>query len=58
MEDFYLNTPGAKDRFFDEVALNNYKNNYEIMIRECKQWDIVEIDTFNELKAIDNAYNV
>lgn len=25
-------------------------------VRECKAEDITEIDTFNELKAIDNRY--
>ena len=29
-----------------------------ILIKECKENDIVEIDTFNELKQIDKTYDV
>lgn len=58
MEDFYLNVPGGKDCFFDEVALNHFKDHYNIVVRDCKEGDIVEIDTFNELKEIDSSYDV
>ena len=34
------------------------KENYKIYVRECKMDDIVEIDTFNELKKIDKTYDV
>ena len=33
-------------------------NDYKIYLRECKSEDIIEIDTFNELKAIDKTYDV
>ena len=31
------------------------KDHYRVEIRECHDEDIVEIDTFNELKAIDKS---
>ena len=34
------------------------KDHYRVEIRECHDEDIVEIDTFNELKAIDKTYDV
>ena len=34
------------------------KENYTVLVRECKMDDIVEIDTFNELKQIDKSYDV
>ena len=31
---------------------------YKIYLRDCNSVDIIEIDTFNELKAIDKTYDV
>ena len=50
--------PGGKERYWDVVALDYCKKNYNIGIRECSFNDIVEIDTFRELKAIDKTYDV
>jgi len=52
------NSLGGKERYWDQVPLEYYKDNYNIQIRKCKQEDIIEIDNFNELKQIDNSYNV
>lgn len=52
------NSPGGKERYWDQIPLDICKNNYKIYIRECKKEDIVEIDTFNELKQIDKTYDV
>lgn len=51
-------SPGGKEKFWDEVALTNFKKDYKIAIRPCQEGDIIEIDTFNELKQIDETYNV
>jgi len=51
------NSPGGKERYWDQVALDYFVDSYNVHIRECTFNDIVEIDTFNELKAIDNAYD-
>ena len=45
-----------KNIFYDEVPLVYCKNNYSISIRECLESDIVEIDTLDELKALDSSY--
>ena len=51
-------SPGGKERYWEQVMLDIRKNNYKIYLRECKKEDIIEIDTFNELKAIDKTYDV
>ena len=34
------------------------RDRYSVEIRECVESDIIEIDTFRELKAIDKTYDV
>lgn len=48
--------PGGKEKYWDQVALDVCINDYSVAVRECKFEDIIEIDTFNELKAIDKSY--
>lgn len=50
--------PGGKELFWTQVPLSVFHNNYKIEVRECKEGDIVEIDTFRELKAVDKTYDV
>lgn len=50
--------PGGKERYWDQVPLAVFKDAYAVEVRECTTDDIVEIDTFRELKAIDKAYDV
>ena len=52
------NMPGGKERYWDQVPLDICKANYKVNVRECKENDIIEIDTFNELKKIDPIYDV
>ena len=52
------NSPGGKEKYWEQVFLDICKKNYQIAIRECQDGDIVEIDTFSELKAIDNSYDI
>lgn len=51
-------SPGGKERYWEQVPLVFKKEHYKVEIRECFDEDIVEIDTFNELKAVDPTYNV
>lgn len=51
-------TPGGKERYWEQVPLVYRKANYSVEIQECFDEDIVEIDTFRELKAIDKTYDV
>ena len=54
--DEVFRSPGGKERYWEQVPLVYKKNNYEVHVRECSFEDITEIDTFNELKAIDPLY--
>ena len=50
--------PGGKERYWEQTALVYKKDNYTISVRECQFEDIIEIDTFNELKQIDKTYDI
>lgn len=51
-------SPGGKERYWDEVALRECIKNYKVWVRPVEKGDIIEIDTYNELKQIDSVYNV
>lgn len=53
-----FNAPGGKERYWDQVPLEFYMDNYKIAVTTCTENDIIEIDTFNELKQIDKTYDV
>lgn len=53
-----FHSPGGKEYYWEQVQLCEKKQNYKIYVRECQKEEIVEIDTFNELKQIDKAYDV
>lgn len=57
IEDVF-STPGGKERYWEQVPLVYRKENYAVEVSECFENDIVEIDTFRELKAIDRTYDV
>ena len=57
IQDVY-SSPGGKERYWEQVPLVYRKEHYKVEVRECHDDDIVEIDTFNELKAIDKTYDV
>jgi CTP:phosphocholine cytidylyltransferase-like protein len=50
------NSEGGKQKYWDEVALRDCTENYQIMVRPVQKGDIFEIDTFEELKALDHTY--
>ena len=50
------NSPGGRERYWDQVALEYFKDEYEVAVRPCSFDDIVEIDTYKELKIIDSTY--
>ena len=51
-------SPGGRERYWEQVPLVYRKDRYSVAVRECREEDIVEIDTFSELKAIDRSYDV
>ncbi|MBQ7829144.1 MAG: NTP transferase domain-containing protein [Clostridia bacterium] len=52
------NLPGGKQLYWDQVALDHCIDHYKISVRPCTFADIIEIDTFNELKQLDPVYNM
>ena len=50
--------PGGKERYWEQVPLVFCKKHYKVEVRECQENDIIEIDTFRDLKAIDKTYDV
>ena len=50
--------PGGKERYWEQVPLVFCKKHYKVEVRDCQENDIIEIDTFRELKAIDKTYDV
>ena len=57
IQDVYQ-SPGGKERYWEQVPLVYRKEHYSVEVHKCYEEDIVEIDTFNELKAIDKTYDV
>ena len=57
IQDVYA-SPGGKERYWEQVPLVYRKEHYAVEICDCTDEDIVEIDTFNELKAIDKTYDI
>ena len=50
--------PGGKERYWDQVPFSIFPEHYQVEIRPCQSSDIIEIDSFKELKAIDKTYDV
>ncbi|MCR5090928.1 MAG: NTP transferase domain-containing protein [Oscillospiraceae bacterium] len=51
-------SPGGKERYWEQVPLVYKKDHYSVEVRACHDDDIVEIDTYKELKEIDRTYDV
>lgn len=49
-------SPGGKERYWDLVPLEFFRDSYHIEVRRCTFEDIIEIDTFKDLKALDSTY--
>lgn len=56
--DTVFHSPGGKEKYWDEVSLKECIKQYHVLVRMVQRSDIVEIDTYNELKLIDPIYNV
>ena len=56
--DEVFKSPGGKEKYWEQVPLAVKKDRYQVAIKPCLEEDIVEIDTFRELKLIDKSYDV
>ena len=50
--------PGGRELYLEQVPLVVFSDDYKVTINECRDDDVIEIDTFSELKAIDKSYDV
>ncbi len=50
--------PGGKELFWEQVPLDVFKSSYQVSVQECTEQDVIEIDTYNELKEQDSTYSV
>lgn len=48
--------PGGKERYWDQVPLEYCQDHYKVEARECSFADIVEIDSYSDLKKLDSSY--
>lgn len=48
--------PGGKERYWDQVALEYCHDHYRVEVRECTFDDLVEVDSFSDLKRLDKTY--
>lgn len=48
--------PGGKERYWDQVALEYCLKNYKVEVRPCTFDDIIEIDSYSDLKKLDEIY--
>ena len=53
-----FNAPGGHERYWDTVPLKYFLDDYTVYARKCDAKDVIEIDTFTELKALDKAYDI
>ena len=51
-------SPGGKERYWDQVAFDYFPDTYQITVRYCKNAATAEIYTYKELCKIDPAYCV
>ena len=47
---------GKRSLYWDQVALEEYLSEFKIKTRRCNSEDVIEIDTLDELIAMDSSY--
>ncbi len=55
LEEMYM-AQGVNQIFWDEIALQYEKESFAVYVRRCQGADVVEIDHFHELQAMDERY--
>ena len=53
-----FNMEDGKQKYWDEVSMRVFKDEFEINVRPCFEGDVIEIDTFDELTRIDEKYKI
>lgn len=57
LKDAFENLPDGRERYWETIPNQLHKGEYNVKIIPCDQTDAIEIDTFEELKQIDNSYS-
>ena len=47
---------GSRNALFESVPLNLNKENYDVKIHECQKGDVIKVETFHDLIALDPTY--
>lgn len=50
------NSPGGKERFWDQIPLEFFKDDYQVRVRPIKCGDVVEVSSLRDLISLDNSY--
>ena len=58
IESVFNMEPDGPQKYWDEVALRFFKDHYDVLVKPVYEGDIIEIDTYDELKTIDPIYDV
>lgn len=53
-----FNMKDGKQKYWDEVSMRVFKDEFNINVRPCFDDDVIEIDTFEELAMIDERYKI
>lgn len=53
---YVYQTPGGKEKYWEQVPLEFFAQDYDVYLRECQADDIHEVDTLGDLIALDEAY--
>lgn len=51
-------SPGGKELFWEQVPLHVYSGSYQVAVQPCSERDVIEIDTYKELKNADSTYEI
>lgn len=52
----YTQVDGGRERYWETIPNQIHRGQYRVQIIPCQQADVIEIDTFEELKLIDHSY--
>ncbi len=50
------NSPGGKERFWDQIPLEFYKEDYQVRVRQAHSGDVVEVSSVRDLINLDKSY--
>ena len=58
IKEFCEKVPGGRERTWGHVPISAYHDDYKISVRPCRKNDVIEIDSYAELKVLDPIYAI